>query len=102
MATELAPGIHHVIKGLVNAYLIEADDGVTVVDAGVKNRAPAFMAALKTLGRSTDEVRAILITHHHVDHRGSLAALAAATGATVYAPVADADIIRGSAPAPHP
>lgn len=102
MATELAPGVHHVIKGFVNAYLVEADDGLTIVDSGVKKRAPAFLALLKALGRQADEVRSILITHHHVDHRGSLAALAEATGATVYAPAADAAIIRGVEAAPHP
>jgi glyoxylase-like metal-dependent hydrolase (beta-lactamase superfamily II) len=99
---ELAPGIHHVISGFVNAYLIEADDGLTIVDSGLRNRARAFVAVMKALSRSPGDVRSILITHHHVDHRGSLAALATATGATVYAPTADAAIIRGAAPAPHP
>ena len=30
--------------------------------------------------------RAILVTHHHDDHQGGVAALAGETGATVYAP----------------
>lgn len=102
MAKELAPGVHHVIKGFVNAFLVESDDGLTIIDSGLKNGAPAFVAAMQALGRSPEDVRSILITHHHVDHRGSLAALANATGARVYAPAADAGIIRGAVPSPHP
>jgi glyoxylase-like metal-dependent hydrolase (beta-lactamase superfamily II) len=102
MATELAPGVHHVIKGIVNAYLIEGDDGVTIVDSGLRNRMQTFVSAIEAMGRKPEDVRSILVTHHHVDHRGSLAALAAATGAAVFAPAADAGIIRGAEPAPRP
>lgn len=35
------------------------------------------------------ELQAILITHHHADHTGGVAELRAATGATVYGPVAE-------------
>jgi glyoxylase-like metal-dependent hydrolase (beta-lactamase superfamily II) len=98
---ELAPGIHRIVKGFVNAFLVEADDGLTIVDSGLPKGGEVFLRAIRGLGRDATEVRSILITHHHVDHVGSLAALGRATGATVYAPAADAAIIRGESPRPR-
>lgn len=43
-----------------------------------------------------------MLTHHHLDHTGSAADLAAATGARVLAGALDAPYIRGTAPAPEP
>ncbi len=102
MTRELAPGIHHVIRGFVNAFLVEADDGLTIVDSGLPRRPDRFLASIRALGREPDDVRSILITHHHVDHRAGLAALSAVTAATVFAPAVDADIIRGERPPPRP
>ena len=44
--------------------------------------APVFQA-LERLGL---RLQAILVTHHHADHVGGVAALRQATGATVYGP----------------
>jgi glyoxylase-like metal-dependent hydrolase (beta-lactamase superfamily II) len=59
--------------GLVNAYLVEEDDGLTVVDTMLPRSAGAILKAAG--GR---EVRRIALTHAHGDHIGSLDALAAA------------------------
>src|SRR2546427_7933990 len=96
----IAPGVHRILKGYVNAYLIEADDGLTIVDCGMPKKAEKLMAAVREAGRSPDDVRTVLITHHHSDHVGSLAALVRATGAIVYVPALDAPIVRGERPAP--
>ena len=96
----IAPGVHRILKGYVNVYLIEADDGLTIVDCGMPKKAEKLMAAVREAGRSPDDVRTVLITHHHSDHVGSLAALVRATGAIVYVPALDAPIVRGERPAP--
>ena len=44
----------------------------------------------------------IAVTHHHVDHTGSLAALASATKAKVYVHPLDAPVTRGAVPVPGP
>jgi glyoxylase-like metal-dependent hydrolase (beta-lactamase superfamily II) len=56
----------------INAYLLEDDDGATLVDCGW--RAPdveaALHAALTAAGTRLAAVRRLAITHHHHDHYG--------------------------------
>jgi glyoxylase-like metal-dependent hydrolase (beta-lactamase superfamily II) len=65
---EVAPGIHRVEDAFTNWYLVEADDGLTIVDAGVPSSWESLTAALHELGR--DDVRALVLTHAHFDHVG--------------------------------
>jgi glyoxylase-like metal-dependent hydrolase (beta-lactamase superfamily II) len=64
-------------------------------------RAGRILAALHEIRRRPSDVRAIVLTHHHVDHTGSVRALASATGAPVLLHGADASIVRGAAPPPR-
>jgi glyoxylase-like metal-dependent hydrolase (beta-lactamase superfamily II) len=98
----IVDGVHRILKGYVNAYLIEADDGLTIVDTGMPKRLEHIMGAVRALGHAPGDVNTILLTHHHVDHMGTLARLARTTGATVYAPAIDGAIIRGQTAAPPP
>ncbi|HYP56341.1 MAG TPA: MBL fold metallo-hydrolase, partial [Solirubrobacterales bacterium] len=67
---DAAPGIHRIEDAFTNWYLVEADDGLTVVDAGVRGAWPSLGEAVGAIGRRLDEVRAILLTHAHFDHIG--------------------------------
>jgi len=67
---DVAPGIHRVEEAYTNLYLVEDEDGVTVVDAGVPTAWQPTLAALGEVGRSSAEVRAIVLTHAHFDHLG--------------------------------
>ena len=70
MATEVAPGVHRLGNEMVNFYLVEADGGLTLVDAGL----PAFYGELESLlrsrGRTVADIDALLLTHAHGDHVG--------------------------------
>jgi glyoxylase-like metal-dependent hydrolase (beta-lactamase superfamily II) len=99
---EIVPGLHRILKGYVNAYAIEDDDGLVLVDTGLPQRAPRVIAAARELGHSPNDVKAILVTHHHSDHMGSLDDLLRLTEATVYVHRADAPIVRGHRPPPGP
>jgi glyoxylase-like metal-dependent hydrolase (beta-lactamase superfamily II) len=66
-------------------YVIEAPDGLTLIDSSIPGAFPRIEKDLQRAGHQLDRVKRILITHAHWDHYGSLAALKEATGARVYA-----------------
>jgi glyoxylase-like metal-dependent hydrolase (beta-lactamase superfamily II) len=84
----------------VNVFLIEDGPGLALVDSGLAKRAELLLAAVAALGRAPKDLRHILITHHHEDHTGSLAALGRRTGATIYAHALDIPIVQGDRPRP--
>ena len=67
---DAAPGVHRVEDDSTNWYILEGDDGLTVVDAGVPRSWDSLHDALRSLGRSPGEIRAVVLTHAHFDHVG--------------------------------
>jgi len=67
---DVAPGVHLVVDRYVNWYLVEADDGVTMVDAGLPRSWSLLGAALRAIGRDHGDLRAVVLTHAHFDHIG--------------------------------
>jgi glyoxylase-like metal-dependent hydrolase (beta-lactamase superfamily II) len=65
-----APDIHRVEDANVNWYLVEAEDGITIVDAGVPRSWELLHEALRQIGRGPGDVRALVLTHAHFDHIG--------------------------------
>jgi glyoxylase-like metal-dependent hydrolase (beta-lactamase superfamily II) len=61
--------------GIVNAYLVQEDDGLTLVDTMLPGSAKKIVAAAEGLGAP---IRRIALTHGHGDHVGSVDALAKA------------------------
>jgi glyoxylase-like metal-dependent hydrolase (beta-lactamase superfamily II) len=75
-----------------NCYVIRADRGApeaVVVDPGDD----ATQLRLE-LARSGARATAILVTHTDIDHIGGVADLAEGTGAEVWAPAGEADVLR--------
>lgn len=77
-------GVHLVAMGTANAYLIEGQDGLTLIDAGFPDKEGAVFGALRELGRSPDQLKHLILTHGHPDHIGSAAAIVRETGARTY------------------
>ncbi len=99
---EIVSGVYGIGMGYVNAFFIAAEDGLTLVDSGLARRKNTILRAVAGAGKQPADLRHILITHHHVDHIGSLADLKEATGARCYVHPADSPIVRGEEPQPGP
>jgi glyoxylase-like metal-dependent hydrolase (beta-lactamase superfamily II) len=67
---QLAPGIHRIGDGTVNAYLLEEAGSVTVIDAGMPGNWSDLANELVGIGRSFADIRALVLTHGHTDHIG--------------------------------
>ena len=80
--------VHTVRVWAVCAYLIENDSALVLVDTGWPGNERKVLRLMQVLGRS--DLRLIFITHAHVDHYGSAAALQRLTGAPVAIHYADA------------
>jgi glyoxylase-like metal-dependent hydrolase (beta-lactamase superfamily II) len=80
----LIKGVHVLPMGRSNAYLIEGDDGLTLIDAGFPGEEAAVFGAIRGLGRSPDQLKHLIFTHGHPDHIGSAAAIVRETGARTY------------------
>ncbi len=61
----------------INGYLLEDDDGLTLIDAGWKadDVLAALRAGLHAHGYQLSDIRRLLITHCHFDHYGLAATL---------------------------
>jgi glyoxylase-like metal-dependent hydrolase (beta-lactamase superfamily II) len=66
----VAPGVHRIADAFTNWYLLEEDSRLTIVDAGVPSSWDSLQGALGRIGRSRDDVEAVVLTHAHFDHVG--------------------------------
>lgn len=69
----------------ISALLVTSDEGHILIDAATPQAGPQILANIRALGFKPEDVRAIVFSHEHHDHAGSLAELQRATGAPVYA-----------------
>jgi glyoxylase-like metal-dependent hydrolase (beta-lactamase superfamily II) len=91
-------GAHLVSMGMANAFLIEGDDGLTLIDAGFPAKEAAVFGAIDELGRSPDQLKHLIFTHGHPDHIGSAAAIVRKTGARTYMHPSDIPIAESGGP----
>jgi glyoxylase-like metal-dependent hydrolase (beta-lactamase superfamily II) len=84
LEVDAAPGIHRIEDDKTNWYLVEAEDGLTIVDAGVPRSWASLHEALARLGRTPADIRALVLTHGHFDHVGFAERARKAFGIPVY------------------
>jgi len=99
---EVIAGVHVIDLGMVQAYLYQEADRITLIDTGLATSAGAIVEVIEGLGRKISDLRQIVVTHYHVDHMGSLAELAERSGAPVLAHALDAPVVRGEQPEEEP
>lgn len=96
---QIVPQIY-TFNGLLagRVYMLQDQDGLTLVDASISNAGPKILAQIQQAGHHLNEVKRILITHAHPDHVGSLPALVEATGAEVWCHALEKPVVQGEAP----
>ncbi|MNN21608.1 putative metallo-hydrolase YflN [compost metagenome] len=78
----------------VNCYLVEEDEGVTLIDAGLAISAKGIINAIDIVG--SKPLTRIILTHAHGDHVGALDILKSAYPvATVFISSRDDRLLRG-------
>jgi glyoxylase-like metal-dependent hydrolase (beta-lactamase superfamily II) len=98
---EIASGIHRIgDRSIINAYLIEEANEVTLVDAGVAGLYRDLPKELASMGRTIEDVRALVLTHGHSDHIGFAERLRTERHVPVSVHEADAALARGEVPNP--
>jgi glyoxylase-like metal-dependent hydrolase (beta-lactamase superfamily II) len=80
----------------VNFYLLDAPDGLVLVDGGLPGHLPQLRSYLVDTGRSMGDIHAALLTHAHPDHTGAMAA-ARQAGADVWVHEREAVGLAGGA-----
>ena len=82
--TAVTDHVHFAQTDLVNWTLVTGDDGVVLIDAGFPGSRADVLESVSRLGFGAGDVRAILLTHAHIDHFGSAIWFAATHGTPVY------------------
>ena len=75
------PGVPH-----VNAWALQAGEGIILVDTGMHQRGAMadLERALDRTGHRVEDIRLIVITHAHIDHCGQAPPIAARAGCEVW------------------
>ncbi len=76
-------------------YLI-VDENITLIDTGRPGQGKGILKELNSMNIKPQQIENILITHHDIDHVGSLAMLEEETGANIWASKDDIPYICGN------
>ncbi len=69
----VADQVYRLEDRYVNVYILDLGK-IVLVDSGTKGAGPRIRDGLRELGKDPQDVAAVLLTHHHIDHIGTAAA----------------------------
>jgi glyoxylase-like metal-dependent hydrolase (beta-lactamase superfamily II) len=72
---QVVTGVYLLPLGTVNAYLIQEEDGLILIDTGTPGSTPKILEGIQAIGHKPSDLKTILLTHGHPDHVGGTAAL---------------------------
>lgn len=97
-ANLIADGVYRCGTDYVNWYLVEDGGRLTVVDCGSNGYWPQLDRALERLGRSREDIAAVVLTHGHVDHVGFAERLRSESGTPVLVHEDDEEMVLTGKP----
>ncbi|GAA2092282.1 MBL fold metallo-hydrolase [Aeromicrobium tamlense] len=92
--TEVADGIWFARTEYVNWIVLVEGDRAALVDCGYPGQAGLLEESVRRAGVTMEQVEALVVTHNHVDHTGSMPALSA-RGVRVLAGADEMPMLRG-------
>ena len=99
VGTPVAEGVGR-IPGFVNSYTLQDGEATFLIDTGLSRKARAIVRAFRDAQVPLSQVKGLLLTHHHADHRGGAAYLLAVSHAPVACHTEDTAFVDGHAKAP--
>jgi glyoxylase-like metal-dependent hydrolase (beta-lactamase superfamily II) len=92
---EILLDVHWIDGVTANTYLALGDQ-TTLIDSGTPGKQENIIKYLQNeLKSKPEDIKTIVLTHHHIDHTGSLYELKKLTNADIAAYKEDMDIISG-------
>ena len=91
--TQPLSGVHRFESVYTNSYLLEEGGRLTLVDGGLLGDWGSFVSHVTRLGYRIEDIDAVLVTHHHLDHVGNAERLRS-MGSRVFTHPEDAPNIR--------
>lgn len=90
---EIAEGVYRFGTHRINWYVLEADEGLTIIDAGLPAHWPQLEKWLDRNGYELEDIAALVLTHADVDHVGFARTLAD-RGVPIYCHPEDLSLLR--------
>lgn len=91
---KLAPHLHRLGNDIVASYLIDAPDGVTLIDAGMPGYWRDLQEEMASIDRPLSDIKGLILTHGDSDHIGFAERLRREHGVPVLVHAADAERAR--------
>jgi len=92
---EVGSGVYRLGTRLVNFYIVEEGDRLTLIDAGLPGYWSHLNEFLASSRWSLSDIEAVVLTHAHVDHVGFSERLRSEYDTSVRVHVDDADLATG-------
>ncbi len=82
--TQVSEHVHLVRAETVNWILLSEGKDLTLIDGGYPAHGDAVEESIRSIGHRPEDVAAVLVTHAHVDHIGSLSRFVSRYGTPVH------------------